>query len=140
MIVPIDLTPFEDAIAHAIEDGTVCVVATSGAGGIPDIALKGSVIVYDNEHLAFWERVRGRQYEQLREGPGIAVLYFNRQRRMLVRFFGEAELHEAGLIRDDVLERAPKAETDRDPERKGLAVLIRVDRVEDPLGAGRQER
>ena len=138
--MPIDLSTYAEVIAQAIAEGTICVLATAGEDGVPDIGLKGSMMVFDQEHLAYWERTRGRHLENLRRTPGAAVLYFNRERRQYVRFFGQAELYEDGPIREQVMQRTVAAELDRDPERKGIAVLIRVDRVEDPYGDGSQQR
>ena len=50
------------------------------------------------------------------------------------RFFGDAAVHEAGEIRDQVMARTVQAELDRDPERNGVAVLIRVEKVLDIRG------
>src|SRR3989442_2575976 len=91
--MPIDLTTYADAIDHARAEGTICVLATTGAEGGPDIGLKGSMMVLDQDHLAYWERTLGQHLENLRRSPGAAVLYFNRERRQYVRFFGQADLY-----------------------------------------------
>lgn len=131
-----DLTEYADAINNALGEGAPCVVATNGTNGIPDIGYKGSVTVYDKDNLAYWERTRGQTLENLRHAPGIAVLYFNRERRKMLRFFGNATVYEDGAIRDKIMAQTPQAELDRDPERKGAGVLIRVESVSDPFGAG----
>jgi hypothetical protein len=100
------------------------VLATAGADGVPDIGLKGSVIVFVRVHLAYWERTLGKHLENLRRSGGAAVLYFNRERRKYVRFFGQGEVHEEGAVSARVMERTITAELDRDPQRKGIAVLI----------------
>ena len=98
------------------------------------------MMVLDQDHLAYWERTLGQHLENLRRSPGAAVLYFNRERRQYVRFFGQADLHGDGAVREQVMERTIAAELERDPERKGIAVLIRVDRIEDPFGSGSHRR
>ncbi len=138
--MPIDLTEFAEAIEAARTDGTPCIVATQGADGVPDIGLKGSMVVFDSEHLAYWERVRGQHYENLRSGSGIAVMYFNRDRGKLLRAFGHGVLHEDGPIREQIMARTPQAELDMDPERKGAGVLIRVDRLAEMFGGVTQTR
>lgn len=136
----IDLTPYAGAIDNALAEGMFCVVATNGADGIPDLGYKGSVIVFDQDHLAFWERTRGQTLTNLRATPGIAVLYFNRERGLHLRMYGVAELYEDGPVRDQIMARVPQAELDRDPERKGLGALIRVDRLEEAFGGVSQRR
>lgn len=138
--MPIDLTEYAEAINAARADGTSCIVATQGGDGVPDIGFKGSLMVFDGEHLAYWERVRGQHYENLRAGPGIAVMYFNRDRGKLIRAFGHAVLHEDGPLREQIMARTIQAELDMDPERKGVGVLIRVDRLAEMFGGVTQTR
>jgi hypothetical protein len=45
------------------------------------------------------------------------------------KFSGVAELDSTGARRMEVMAKANKLEIERDPERKGIAVVIRVDRV-----------
>lgn len=136
-LMAIDLTPYSELLLSALADGTPCTVATVSEDGMPDIGLKGSLMVYDADHLAYWERARRRHMANLKTGsPGVAAIYYSREKRRHVRFFGEAELHEEGPVRDAIMARTIQAELDRDPERMGAGVLIRVDRIEDPASGG----
>jgi len=47
------------------------------------------------------------------------------------RFYGIAKLHKSGPAYEQVWERLVQPEKDRDPEKKGYAVLLRVERAED---------
>jgi pyridoxamine 5'-phosphate oxidase-like protein len=136
----IDLTDFTEAINNALVEGSFCVLATQGTAGIPDIGFKGSMHVFDRDHLAYWERTRGEHLSNLRANPGVAVLYFNRQRGKYLRLYGQAELHEDGPVREQIMGATPGPELEKDPERKGIGVLIRVDRVEEAFGAISQRR
>ena len=51
-----------------------------------------------------------------------------RDRRPL-RFYGEARVIEGGPERDAVWERVVQVERDLDKEKKGIAVMVRIDRV-----------
>ena len=44
-----------DLIRSAWDDGYPCLLATEGPDG-PNISPKGSMVVFDDEHLAYWER------------------------------------------------------------------------------------
>ena len=125
----IDLTEMAEAVNTALAEGTTCLVATAARSGMPDIAFKGSTMVFDRDHLAFWERSKGQTLRNLEENPQACVLYRSPQRGVTWRFYGVAELHAAGETRDRVMERTVEAELSRDPERQGVAVIIRVDRV-----------
>lgn len=136
----IDLTEFAEAINSARTDGTSCIVATQGAEGVPDIGIKGSMMVFDAEHLAYWERTLGQNYANLQASPGIAVFYFNLQRGKLIRAFGHVELHTDGPIREQIMSRIAEDELNMDPERKGAGVLIRVDRLVETFSGATQLR
>ena len=45
-------------VDNALANGCPCVLATVSADGEPDIGYKGSMMVFDNESLAYWERTR----------------------------------------------------------------------------------
>ena len=110
-------------------DGWDCTIGTVDKNGQPQLSLKGSVMVYDSETLAYWERAKRTALENVVENPKITVLYNNM-----------AEVHESGFIREDVMSRIVDAELERDPERLGVAVLIKVNRISELSGTLLQER
>jgi hypothetical protein len=119
-----------EAVNNARTNGVPCLVGTAGEDGEPDVAIRGSMMVFDKDHLAFWERSRLESLENLRYNPKICVFFRNSQiRGQAWRFYGEAELHEDGDMRQKIMDRVIQVELDADPERKGYGVLIRVDRV-----------
>jgi general stress protein 26 len=118
-----------DHIDNALANRKSCLLVTATATGYPGVGYRGSLLVYDDEHLAFWERTLGSGLEHIRENPHVVVIYRDPDSRIGWRFYGDAHVHDEGPIREQVWERAPKAETDRDPDKKGVAVLIRVDRI-----------
>ncbi len=136
----IDLTPYADAVNSAFSEGHFAVVATASEDGTPDVGFKGSLMVYDKDHLAYWERTRGEHLANLRLNPHVSVLYFNRERGKYLRLHGEAILHEDGPIRDQIMARVVAPELGYDPERKGIGVLIRVERLNEAFGGVSQQR
>ena len=56
----------------------------------------------------------------------------------IARFYGTARLFKSGPVYDEVWTRLIQPEKDRDPDQKGFAVLIEVERAEEldgtPLG------
>jgi hypothetical protein len=123
----IDLTEFAPNIDNALADGVPMLIATCEQGQ-PDLAFKGSLMVWDRDHLAYWERSQMGILAGLRANERVAVMYRHPQRGA-VRFFGSAHLVESGELRDQIWQRVVPAEQARDPERTGLAVLVRVDTV-----------
>ena len=124
----------------ALADGFACLVGTATKDGQPQISPKGSVMVFDDETLAYWERARRSGLANLEENPKVVVYYSHPVKRIRWRFYGEASIHDSGPIREDVMSRTVQAELDRDPERLGVAVLIRVDQVGELSGNILQQR
>jgi len=133
----IDLSEMAEFVDNAAAQGVPALVATAGADGQPNLAFKGSLMVWDKDHLAFWERAKGSTLVDLQENPQIAAVYRNREAGKAWRFWGTVELLESGDLREQIMGRTIQAELDRDPERTGVAVLIRVDRVS---GSGTEQR
>lgn len=136
----VELTPYAEAINGALLDGSPCILATVGDDGRPNLGLKGSMLVFGDQHLAYWERSGGQTLANLRAHPHVAVLYFNYGKRMYARFYGDAEVHETGPTREQIMARVIAPELDRDPERKGYGVLIRVTDVSEPFKQMAQAR
>jgi hypothetical protein len=130
----IDLTKYAELVNEVLAQGKPCIVATCGPDGMPDLGPKGSVLVFDKDRLAYWERTGGQHFTNVRSGSKVAVLYMNFAAQSYLRFFGTAEMHDSGELRDQVMAKVVQPELDRDPERKGSAVVIRVDKVIEGFG------
>jgi len=129
-----------DMIDNALANGCPCVLATAARDGEPDIGYKGSMMVFDQESLAYWERTKRQHLKNVTENPKVVVLFRDPKTRLNFRFHGVAKVHEAGPIRDAVMSRTVKDELDKDPERKGAAVVIRVEKVTNLAGQVLQSR
>jgi predicted pyridoxine 5'-phosphate oxidase superfamily flavin-nucleotide-binding protein len=125
----IDLSEMAELVDRSGPDGYTVLVATASKDGDPNLAFKGSVMVWDKDHLAFWERAHGETLRHLEENPKIALVYRNRDAGKNWRFWGDTKLLRDGDVREQIMARTFQAELDRDPERKGVAVLIRVNKV-----------
>ncbi len=136
----IELTEeMKTAINTSFTDGLALLVGTASKAGMPDMAYKGSTMAFDGDHLAFWERSHGQTLRNLDENSQVCLIYRNPQTRLAFKFFGVAQLLKEGPVRQQIMARTVEFELSRDPERKGVAVLIRVDKI---LQAGQvvQER
>ena len=117
----------------------VCLIATVLPNGFAQVSPRGSTMVFDEERLAVWERGKGSTSENLRDGTKVTVFFRKPSLRELgllpkggiARFYGVAEIHTSGPAYEEVWRRLVQPEKDRDPEKKGHAVLIRVERAED---------
>ncbi|HUB16612.1 MAG TPA: pyridoxamine 5'-phosphate oxidase family protein [Acetobacteraceae bacterium] len=121
----------------------VCLVGSVQPNGYAQITPRGSTMVYDGEHLALWERGKGSTTGNMTDGTRLTVYFRKPQLRAdgvlplggIARFYGTAAIHKSGPAYDEVWKRLVQPEKDRDPEKKGFAVLIRIERAEDLNGA-----
>jgi hypothetical protein len=127
-------------IDQAYADGVPCFLGTASGDGHPQISMKGSVLVFDRETLAYWERAKRSALDNVAANPNVVIFYRNPEKRINWRFHGTATVYESGAIRDNVMQRTIPAELDRDPERQGVAVLVRLDQVTELSGNVLQKR
>ena len=132
----------KDLIFNAHRDNCVCMLATIGDNG-PNISPKGSMIVLDDEHLAYWERSKTATLDNLRKNPRVAVMYSNKaaaergeleQPGGIFRFYGTVEIHERGEFRDKIRTMLPEREIDHVGAEEGFAVVIKLERAENMRG------
>ena len=117
----------------------VCLIATVLPNGFAQVTPRGSTMVYDDEHLAIWERGKGSTNANLADGTKMTVYFRKPSLRTdgvlpkggIARFYGTAKVHKSGAAYEEVWRRLVQPEKDRDPEKKGFAVLIKVERAED---------
>jgi hypothetical protein len=116
----------------------VCLVATVLPNGYAQVTPRGSVMVFDDEHIAMWERGRGSTHEMLTDGTKVTIFFRKSALREtllpkggVVRIYGTTRLQRAGPVCDEIWRRLIQAEKDRDPERNGFGVLVDIERAED---------
>lgn len=127
-------------IDRAYTDGVPCILGTASSDGRPQISMKGSVLVFDRETLAYWERAKRSALDNVAENSNVVIFYRNPEKRINWRFHGTATIYESGAIWDNVMRRTIPAELDRDPDRQGVAVLVRLDQVTELSGNLLQQR
>lgn len=125
----LDLSRYAEAVNGAFynQASSVCVIATSNGADV-DLALKGSFMVWDDDHLAYWERGLNETLAAIRVNPRVAVL-LRPKGAPPMRFYGAARVIEDPEQREAIYQRVIPEEQARDPEQKGFGVLIRVDRI-----------
>ena len=139
--VVIEITDeMKTALGTALSDGCAPLVGTASGVGWPQISPKGSVMVYDNETLAYWERAKRSAMGNLTDNPRVVIYYSNPITRVRWRFYGIATIYEEGPVREDVMSKTIQAELDRDPDRLGVAVLVKIETIGELSGDILQQR
>ena len=127
-------------IRNAWDDGYPVLVATVGPEG-PNITPKGSTIVYDDQHLAWWERSKRAGLQNLGHDRRVCMMYanFKAQRDGILdsgflRFFGTVELHESGPVYDKIFSMLLPREQTHIGADTGVGVLFRIEKAIDVRG------
>ena len=137
--MPIELTDeIKGHVNGALVNGAPMLLAAVDAEGRPRLSFRGSIQVYGPAELGFWARNgEGETLAALRANPNVAVMYRQPTTRSTLQFTGRARI-AVGAERDRVYDSAPEFEQRADPEKKGVGVIVELDRVEGMLGLDEQ--
>jgi len=120
----------------------VCLVATALPSGFAQVTPRGSTMVYDDEHIGLWERGTGSTADNMTDGTKVTIYFRNPALREsgvlprggIARLYGTAKIYRNGAEYEEIWRRLVQPEKDRDPDKKGYAVLVKIDRAEDLAG------
>ena len=124
-------------INHARDNGNPCIMATASAGGTPNAGYRGTIIVYDDQSLAYRERGNPRELEG---SPRVVLLYRDSATGTGWKFRCTAQVHRDGPVNDGVMAHLSQAGLIQDPQGDGCAVVLRVDQVLTLFGEVLQQR
>ena len=138
----IKLTPLmKELLWTALADGHVALLGTVQSDGTPQISPKGSLAVFDDTTISFWERSHRSTEKSLAHGARVCVYYRNPAKMKeipygggTIRFYGNARIITDPAIREKIWENTVPAEQERDKDKTGVGVLIDIDRVEELSG------
>ena len=112
------------------------VLAVVDESGQPRLSFRGSLQTYSDTQLGFWLRnPKGSSLASIRRNPRVALIYRSATTPLL-QFHGRARIAIDDAERERVFSAAPEVERKADPDRKGLAVIIDLTRVEGVLALG----
>jgi hypothetical protein len=135
--VPLRLTgEIKGAVNTALANDSVVLVAYVDPDGRPHISMRGTTQAYSDDQLAIWCRDRaGGMIGALATNPHLALHYRDPKTHMTYSFFGRGRVDDSAAVRERVFSHAPVAEQNMDFQRRGIPVIIDLDRVEG-LGPG----
>ena len=84
-------------------------VATASRDGAPNLSIKGSLRVLDDEHLLFADIFSLKTRKNLQENPKVAIMVYDADSRRGYAFKGRAEQVESGPLFDQTVESMHKA-------------------------------
>jgi uncharacterized protein len=115
-------------------------VATASKDATPNVAIKGSLRVMDDEHVIFADLFSGKTRQNLEENPNVAIMVMDLESRKGYSLKGVAELVASGPLYDQTYEGVKKMLGPQAPAPK-YVVKVAVEAIFDQsLGpnAGKQ--
>lgn len=116
-------------------------IADQCLDGVGERPPKGSMIVFDDTHLAWWERSKCAVLENLSHDKRVCVMYANFKAQRdgvldsgFLRFFGSVELHESGSVREAIFAKLLPREQTHAGAEAGIGVLIKIEKAIDVRG------
>ena len=123
----------KDLINGAVDHGSPMVLAVVNEKGQPRLSFRGSAQVYSDDQIGLWVRnTSGETLNAIGSNPNVALMYRSATTPM-IQFAGRARIADDPAERARVFESAPPRERASDPDRKGVALLIDLDRIEGVL-------
>ncbi|HEY2595367.1 MAG TPA: hypothetical protein VGK33_15855 [Chloroflexota bacterium] len=125
------------AVNGAMDHGTPTVLGYVSEDGQPRLSFRGTTQAYSDDQLAVWARYEDAGLPTaIQKNPHVSVVYYAQGSGNLI-FEGRAHVENEPSVHNTVFERSPVVEQRADPERKGVAILIDVDKVTGRLGGER---
>jgi hypothetical protein len=83
-------------------------IATAAKDGTPNVSIKGSLRLLDDEHLVFADIFSLKTRKNLLENPRVAIMVYEDGSRRGYMFKGAAELFASGPLYDQTVENMNK--------------------------------
>jgi hypothetical protein len=117
-------------LGEAIDQGKTLTAAYVDLEGKPHISFYGSTHVHADDHLALWVRnPQNALMQVIGIHPHIAFIYGDISSRFYATFEGQARVIDEATERDRVYDEMHPIERTFDPEKKGVAVGVHLERV-----------
>ncbi len=130
----------KELIDSSLANGTPCILGTASPTGEPGISYRGSMLAFDDQSLGYWDRTKRTAIQHIEANPTVVVLFRDPKLRKAWKFFGEAEIHRTGPIREQLQARIVEAELARDLNHDGFGVIIHLNRISLLSGQVIQDR
>ncbi len=113
-----------DEIKALLDKQLVC-IATAGKDGIPNVGPKGSMIIVDDDTIAYSESTARKTLANLRENPRVSVLVADRTTGRGYQLKGKAEILASGELYD----RIAKRQAERKRSKPNQVVRIKIEEI-----------
>jgi hypothetical protein len=118
------------AIGGAFESHNFLTVGYLGDDGWPHLSHRGTTQVFGPQQLAIWVRRRDDGLAKaMAVRPQVTLFYVDMSVPQLYTFYGRGQVSTDEDVDNRVYENAPEGEQAQDPERRGVALIIELERI-----------
>ncbi len=107
-----------------IDDVGLCFVASAGSDAMPNVSPKGSIIVVDDDHLAFADIMSPHTRENLQDNPNVAVMVCKPQAFAGFQFKGAVELTSEGAVFDMLVKKIADSGLQLPPIQNAVTITV----------------
>lgn len=123
-------TAIRARINNAEEDLMPVLLGYVSGEGCPEQMYRSSIHVYGDDQLAFWNpRPDGRFLESIAAKPGMSAIYRHSDTHEMLELSGRARVIDDEAEAQRIYDARPEIVQRADPDRRGVAVVIDLDRV-----------
>jgi hypothetical protein len=125
------------AVNGALTNRNPITVAYVDPDGQPHISFRGTTQVFGSDQLAIWIRnPEGGLVSAIETFPRLALFYRDPATRATYQFLGRAHVDRSQQTIDTVYSNSPEPERNMDLQRRGVAVVVTLDRIEGRDASG----
>ncbi len=99
-------------------------VATASRDGTPNLSIKGSLRLLDDEHLLFADMFSVKTRKNLQENPKVAIMVFDEPARRGYMFRGTVEMFPDGPLYDQTVQAIRKVMPQLPPPKYVVRVTV----------------
>ncbi len=127
-----------DAVNDALDNATPMLIAYRDERQEIHLSFRGTIQAYSDDQLALWARDPGGGLPtNITERPEVTLFYHDPARRVSYTFYGRARIEPDHAARTAIFENSNLREQRADFRRRGVAVVVDLDKVEGRTPEGR---
>jgi hypothetical protein len=136
---PLRLTEqIKNAVNSALDNGTPMLIAYTDESGQIHLSFRGTIQAYSDDQLALWARDPGGGLPRnIGDRPAVTLFYHDPASRTSYTFYGRARVEDESAGRAAIYENSPARERQSDFRKRGVAIVVDLDRLEGRGPGGR---
>lgn len=120
------------------DNGTPMLIGYSGDSGQIHLSFRGTIQAHGDSQLALWARdPEGGLPRNIAARPQVTLFYHDPAKRTTYSFYGRARAEPDPGARAAIFDGSPEREQQMDFRRRGVAIVVELDRVEGRDSGGR---